>query len=719
MNPKRFILLSLIGSSCLLFSQKKNFTMAEAVNGLRTNLARKTISNFSWDKDSKGYTQIVKGGYLHTDYPSMKTDTLVSLYQLNQYMPAGKKLSYMPYLTFVNLEKAYYNDENHYYILEKKGGRWTLKTLENLPKGAENINVLNDGGLFVYTIKNNLYLQKNSIVDTISNEKDENIISGQFVHRNEFGVTKGIFPAPDNSKIAFYRKDQTMVKDYPIIDWSVVPAENHNIKYPMAGKTSEQVKLGVYDVKSHSVKFLDIVGPKDQYLTAVSWSPDSKWIFVGILNRDQNHLMMNQYDAATGLFVKTLFEEKNPKYVEPQYPMVFLPNSNTEYIWQSQRTGYNHLFLYDLKKGFIKQLTKGDWLVNSILGFNAKDNEIYYESSEASPLEKQLYKINWKSGKKTRLSQIHGTHYGILNSQGTLVADYYSNDTIPRNIDIIDTRSLQTKNILTAENTLKGFDRPQVKLVNLKADDGTPLYGKIILPTNFDPNKKYPAIVYLYNGPHVQLITDSFPVSGNLWYEYMAQHGYVVFTMDGRGSSNRGFKFESATFRQLGTKEMDDQLKGVAYLKSLPYVDSDRLGVHGWSFGGFMTTSLMLRHPGVFKAAVAGGPVMDWKMYEVMYTERYMDTPQDNPEGYETANLLAKTKNLKGKLLLIHGTQDATVVWQHTIDFIRNAVSNGVQLDYFVYPGYEHNVIGKDRVHLMQEVTDYFDENLKNSPTTK
>src|SRR5690606_16292006 len=224
---------------------------------------------------------------------------------------------------------------------------------------------------------------------------------------------------------------------------------------------------------------------------------------------------------------------------------------------------------------------------------------------------------------------------------------------------------------------------------------------------------KYPVIVYLYNGPHVQLVTNRFPASGNLWYEYLAQRGYIVFTMDGRGSSNRGLDFEQATFRHLGKVEMEDQLQGVAFLKTLPYVDAERMGVHGWSFGGFMTTSLMLRHPGIFKCAVAGGPVIDWSMYEVMYTERYMDRPQDNPQGYRQASLLDKVQNLDGKLLVIHGAADSTVVLQHSMKFLKACVDHGVQVDYFVYPGHPHNVRGEDRVHLMQKVTDYFDTFLK------
>ena len=471
--------------------------------------------------------------------------------------------------------------------------------------------------------------------------------------------------------------------------------------------------LGVFNIKKETTTYLKIEGEKDHYLTAVTWSPDSKYIFVAVLNRGQNHMSLNQYEASTGNFVKTLFEEKSDKYVEPQHPLLFFPNSNTDFIWQSQRSGYNHLFHYNIEKGLIAQITKGEWLVTDILGFNEKKKEIFYTSTEVSPTERHLYKINWNSYKKHRIDTAEGTHSGILSADGNFLYDSYSNATTPRVINVVNTSSLKSQNILTAENPLKNYDRPEIKNVSLKADDGTDLYGKIILPTNFDPNKKYPAIVYLYNGPHLQLINNTFPASGNLWYEYMAQNGYIIFTMDGRGSANRGLKFEQAVFRNLGTTEMNDQLKGVSYLKSLPYVDSEKLGIHGWSFGGFMTTSFMLRHPEVFKVGVAGGPVIDWSMYEIMYGERYMDSPQENPQGYATANLLDKTQNLKGKLLMIHGAQDDVVVWQHSVKFVKAAVDNGVQIDYFMYPGHPHNVIGKDRVHLMQKVTDYFDLYLK------
>lgn len=712
MKLHRFSLLMVVlGGS--VFAQTQKFTMAEAVNGLRTNLAVKNISQFSWSGDGKSYIQAVKGGYLITDLKTTKQDTLVSLTQLNKSF-SDKKLKAVPQIKFISKSQGYFNANDQMIWVDKTGSDWKVKSSASLDENAANVKMFGDNQTFAYTVKNNLFVNKNGKAVAVTNDSNENILNGAAnVHRNEFGIDTGIFPAPNSESVAFYRMDQTMVADYPVIDWSVTPAVNHNIKYPMAGQKSHEVTLGVYNIKNQSTTFLKVEGEKDQYLTAITWSPDSKYIFVGVLNRGQNHMKMNQYDAATGNLVKTLFEESDSKYVEPQHPLTFFPNSNTDFIWQSQRTGYNHLFHYNLEKGLVAQITKGDWLVTEILGFNEKKKEIFFTSTKETPLEKHLYKINWTNFKMERLDNAEGVHTGILSSDGNHLYDIYSNANTPKVANIINTNTLKFENILTAENTLKNYQRPEIKNVNLKADDGTPLYGKIILPTNFDPNKKYPVIVYLYNGPHLQLVANTFPASGNLWYEYMAQNGYIIFTMDGRGSSNRGMKFEQAVFRNLGTVEMSDQMKGVDYLKSLPYVNSEKMGIHGWSFGGFMTTSFMLRQPDVFKVGVAGGPVIDWSMYEIMYGERYMDIPQENPQGYATANLLDKVQNLKGKLLMIHGAQDDVVVWQHSIKFIKSAVDNGVQLDYFVYPGHPHNVIGKDRVHLMQKVTDYFDQNLK------
>lgn len=721
MKFQKLCMLSVALLQCLSVSaQNRKYTIAEATNGMSTTLVLKGIKQGSWQPGTHNFCQVVKVGdnsaWIRTAYPSQQTDTIITLDKIRYVDRTQKSLKTLPAFAWLDKNSFWFENDGQLVKIKENNGKVIETSLwYELPTGYDNLHV-DKSGKVAYTVDNNLYLFNNkSKATALTNDTERNIVNGasQGVHRNEFGIDNGIFFSPKGNHLAYYHMDQTMVADYPVINWLVTPAQNHNVKYPMAGGTSHIVTLRVYNTLSGRTVEMKTGAGKDHYLTSVTWSPDEKYIYIAILNRAQNHLWLNQYDAATGEKIKTIFEEESKTYVEPQHELTFLPNSNDKFIWWSELDGYQHLYLYHTNGKLIRQLTTGNYDVNELLGFSEKSNEVIITSAKESPLEKHAYAVNYNNGGIRRIDKEAGTHTITICEDGEYVFDTYTSANVPKVSMIRSTDGTAKKVLLEASNTLKDFDRPQIKTVTLKADDGTPLYGKLILPTSFNAAKKYPVVVYLYNGPHVQLVKNSFPESGNLWYEYMAQRGYVVFTMDGRGSDNRGRKFEQATFRKLGTVEMKDQLKGVEYLKSLPYVDANRMGVHGWSFGGFMTTSLMLRHPGVFKVGVAGGPVMDWKMYEVMYTERYMDTPQENPDGYETANLLTKVKNLNGKLLLIHGTDDATVVWQQSINFLKKSVDENVQVDYFVYPGYEHNVRGKDRAHLMQKVTDYFDLYLK------
>lgn len=697
------------------FAQQKQFTMEDAVLGMGTNLAREDLRQVNWVTGENAFTQAVPAPYgealVKRTVPAMSVDTLARSSELSRQ--TGRQLKNIPSFDWASSREALFQVGNQLFLYTLNGNSGTSKEWLKLPEAADNVSILKSAHEVAYTLGNNLFMvDRQGKTHTVTNDKDPGIVNGHSVHRNEFGISGGIFFSPKGNYLAFYRMDERMVENYPIINWDNTPATVHYTKYPFAGRTSHEVTLGVYNPANGKTVFMETGLPKDHYLTAVTWSPDERSIYIAILNREQNHLWLNQYNAQTGAFVKTLFEEKDDKYVHPQHALTFIPGRNDQFIWWSQRDGFMHLYRYNTSGKLLNQVTKGPWVVTEIAGQSEKRKTFYIVGTKESPLDRNIYAVNWENGKMTRLDSAPGTHSAGLSSSGDYMIDRWSSGSAPRVIDIVSTTGKWKKNLLTAKDPLAAYQRPKIENVTIKAEDGTPLYGKLIYPVNFNPAKKYPTIVYLYNGPNVQIITNGFPSSGNLWYEYMAQHGYVIFTMDGRGSNNRGLKFEQATFRQLGTVEMQDQLKGVDYLKSLPFVDANRLGVHGWSFGGFMTTSLMLRHPGVFKCGVAGGPVMDWKMYEVMYTERYMDTPQENPEGYEAANLLTKVKNLQGKLLLIHGTIDSTVVWQHSVKFLKECVDNKVQVDYFVYPGYEHNVRGRDRVHLMQKITDYFDQNL-------
>ncbi len=550
-----------------------------------------------------------------------------------------------------------------------------------------------------------------------------NIVLGESVHRNEFGINGGLFWSPKASRLAFYRMDQSMVVDYPIVNTKAREAEVRNIKYPMAGMKSHEVTVGVWDCADEKLVYLNTardttVHEREMYLTNIAWSPDEQYVFIAKVNREQNHMWLEQYDAATGDFVKVLFEETNPRYVEPCEPMIFTPKGN-QFLWYSMRDGYKHLYLYNLDGTLVKQVTKGEYEVEGFIQFDKKGENIFIYANKGNLAGRDAYRVNLKDGKMTLLTDGKGTHSVVLNENGDCYVDVYSSVDVPAAAywnKVKYGKKLQqiSYRLYVSENPLKDYAMPGIKLGTIKAADGkTDLYYRLITPPNMKPSEKYPTLVYVYGGPHSQLVTDSWLGGGNLYFMFLAQQGYVVFTVDNRGTDNRGFEFESCTHRHLGEIEMADQMEGVKFLKSLPYVDQDRMGVEGWSFGGFMTITMKLAHPEVFKVGCAGGPVIDWKWYEIMYGERYMDTPQENPEGYEANCLLNKAKDLEGRLLIIHGCEDNTVVWQHSLEFIERCINNFKQVDYFVYPHHEHNVRGMERNHLYYKMFQYYEDHLK------
>ena len=555
----------------------------------------------------------------------------------------------------------------------------------------------------------------------LTTDGSREIVYGQSVHRNEWGIEKGTFWSPDGQRLAFYRMDQSMVTDYPQVDIFPRSAAYEPDKYPMAGMTSHKVTVGVYDLKTGKTVYLKTPDNSDNpetpvYFTNIAWSPDSKYIFMFELNRDQNDCRLKCYDAQTGKFSYQLCRETSDKYVEPLHPIQFLPWDSNLFILQSQKNGYNHLYLYNIKGECVKQLTSGPWVVMEVLGFNKQQKSIVFAANKEHPLHRRLYSVSVANGRMTALETVDGIHRAALSPSGNLLIDRFSTPMRPRVIDVVDIAKGKARhtNLLDAEDPWKDYQQPIFECGTIKAADSkTDLYYRMVKPADFNPEKKYPTVIYVYGGPHAHNVDVSWHYGSRSWETYMAQKGYIVFILDNRGSENRGRDFEQATFHQLGQVEMQDQMCGVDYLKTLPYVDMSRLGVHGWSFGGFMTITLMLNHPDVFKVGVAGGPVIDWKWYEVMYGERYMGTPQNNPEGYAKSSLIDKAGNLKGRLQIITGYNDQTVVPQHCLSFLDACIKAGTQPDFFAYPGEEHNMRGHASVHLHERITRYFEDYLK------
>ena len=655
-----------------------------------------------------------------------KEQPLFTLDQLNRWMKTDEstKVHSLYYVSFPYAGKSlvYVMAKGRRYLVDFKKHKtvWqqdaAAETLADWNAVSRNVAYVKDYNLFVRTA--------DGVEHQISNDASREILYGTSVHRDEFGWSKGTFWSPNGEKLLFTRMDQTMVSDYPQVvipevDWQPEESQSRIAtpapdKYPMAGEKMHKVTLGVYDMKTGQTVYLKAGDPTDRYFTNPAWSPDGRTVYLFELNRDQNDCQLVSYNAETGERIAELYRETDPKYVEPLHPIVFLPWDPNYFVMQSQRDGYNHLYLYKKDGTLVRQITSGPWVVMEMLGFDSKHKAIIYASNECSPIQRNLWIVDVNTGKRALYDNGAGWHNGMLSADGLWLVDNWQEPDVPRKICITNVATARHTPYFTADDPWKGYSVPEYRCGTIKAADGvTDLYYRMVMPVGFDPSKKYPTIVYVYGGPHAHNVDARWHYCSRSWETYMAQKGYLLFIVDNRGSENRGKAFEQVTFRHLGIEEMKDQMEGVKFLKTLPYVDASRLGVHGWSFGGFMTTNLMLTYPDVFKVGVAGGPVIDWKWYEVMYGERYMDTPQSNPEGYAGSSLLPKAKNLKGRLEIIIGDNDATVVPQHALTFLKACIGAGTQPDFFVYPGEPHNMRGHQSVHLHERISRYFDDYLK------
>ena len=686
-------------------AQLKELRLSDAVSG--RNIRPASLVDFHWMPDSECFTYL-SDNYQHLLKGTVKgsdVDTLLSVQEFNSL--SGSQLYALGGVEWMTINTFRVNDGRKYFLfdLQKK----SVQRLVELPEGAANGTQHPRTGHVAYTMGNEVGISAvGGKKFEVTNIGDPNIVSGQAIARSEFGISGGLFWSPDGTRLAFYQKDESNVADYPLLDNTTTPGTLRSIKYPMAGQGSEKASVGIYELGSRNLVYFFAQNGKDNYLTNLSWTPDNKYVLVAEVNRDQDHMWLQVFDAATGKYVKTLFEETSNTWVEPEHPAFFPEANSNNFVWVSESAGFDNLYYYDFDGKLIRQLTNHNFVVKDIMEYN--NGQLYYTTTGERPTETHVYSVDLK-GKFRILTRATGTHRVNIAPNGKYFHDRFSSTTVANNQWIIDTRGKIVRVLLEADDKLKEYRIGKTELSTIEGPDGTKLYTRMITPSDFDPDKQYPVLVYVYGGPHLQLVTQSWCGGASTWMYWMAEQGYIIYSVDNRGSANRGKAFESQIHRQLGTVEIEDQMAGVEYLKSLPYVDTNRLAVHGWSFGGFMTSSLMLRKPGTFNVGVAGGPVTDWKYYEVMYGERYMDRPEQNEKGYEQASLMTHAQNLEGKLMLIHGTVDDVVVMQHSLSLIQRFVELGVQMDFFPYPMHPHNVGGKDRVHLMEKVLTYIMEN--------
>ncbi len=560
---------------------------------------------------------------------------------------------------------------------------------------------------FAYLHENGLFLLDSAGKSTLVYQSEEKAVTaGQTAARDEFGIEKGTYWSNDGEKLAFFITDQRPVTEYPLVDIEKPIATLRNIRYPMAGAASEQTTIGIYHLNTGKTIVIDKQGAPEDYLCCVTFTPDNQQLLAAELTRNQQHCRVNLFDAGTGRFQKTVLQEDDQKYSEPEHTPLFIPGKDDLFIWQSRRNGYNTPYLYSMCNGLVCQLANLDGEVTRIVGYSQQTEQLFFECNAFDCTARSLMAADLE-GHLTLLGDTHSTHKGTLLQDGYYI-DEMESPTTPYRVTLRQLGNKEGYDLYSSKNPLEGYAVPEVEIGSIR-QNGYDISYRLVRPTNYQADQKYPLVCYFYGGPHVQLIRKDWNC-GTAGFEYMmAQAGYMVFTIDPRGSANRGKVFEQEIWRNIGGPQIEDYVTAVEWIcQQEKIIDSNRIGVYGWSFGGFISTSLMLKVGHLFKVGVAGGPVTNWRLYEVMYTERYMQTPQENPEGYNQHDLTRYVGQLEGKLLLIHCNTDPVVLWQNSLDILQQAVKNDKQIDYAVYVGHPHNVRGPERVHLMKKVRQYF-----------
>jgi dipeptidyl-peptidase-4 len=709
------IIIMLLLSFALNITQVFNqyFTIKDIEPGLGTYLKPSTINNLQWLGNSDWYAYSNDTCLFATN---LKGDSIINFLGL-------KKLNYILSSKGDTVFKVF---PPAIVLSEYRVGIKTKKSLIifnrmndeavcfSYPDSAENISLNPATHCIAYTLGNNIYIQDSlSFAQQITFDSIDGFKNGDIVFRNEFGIEKGLSWSPKGNYLSYYKKNESFVTTYPLVKLATPLVKYKPIRYPLAGSKSEESDVWVYSLSTGTHIKIDITGDPEQYNTNISWLPDESALYIQHLNRDQDTMVLKSYSSASGRMVEVLFTETDEKYVEPQFPVVFSEVHYGNFFYQSERDGYNHIYYYDASKMELQQLTQGAWDVTKFIGADKDENYIYFMSNRDNPLDNLLYRLDIRTGTISRCTSEPGTHIVLPGYNMKLFFDEYSSMNNPRNINLIDNEGNIRKRMHAAKVPFNDIKLGEVITGTLLAgDDTTVLYYRLVKPVNLSRSKKYPVVIYLYGGPHLQLVTNDWMDRTAYFQQYLAQHDIASFVLDTRGSDNRGREFEDCIYRQSGIPQMQDQIKGIEFLKSLSFIDKNRIGIHGWSYGGYMTLSMMLNYPDIFKVGVAGGPVTSWSTYEVMYGERYMDRPEQNPQGYAKTDLVSKVDRLEGKLLIIHGGIDPVVLPQNSLTFIEQGIKKGKDIDFFIYPSHEHNVQGTDRVHLIKMITDYFIGNL-------
>jgi len=615
-----------------------------------------------------------------------------------------------------NSEKLYRHSKKSIYYLYDLNTKKVTKISEKkirLPEFSPNSKYIS------YIYKNNIYTYDiNSEETTKITHKGlpNKIICGatDWVYEEEFGFTKAYAWSPNSESIAYYIFDESKVPEFSmdVFEEGLYPKQER-FKYPKAGERNSKVRINIFNIKSGKNIEAKINKKKEFYFPRMKWTNKSNRLFVQRMNRHQNHLELLSVNPSNG-DASLVFEEKENTYIDVHDNLIFY-NDDSFFLWTSEKDGYNHIYLYRIDGKKIRQITKGDWEVTQFYGYDQINKTLYYQSTEKSSLQRDIYSINVFGKKKKLLSKERGSNNAKFSKNYKYFINTYSSANSPNIIDLYDSRGKKQRNIKNSNKltqTLTEYNLTKKEFFEFTTEDGVNLNGWMMKPIDFDSNKKYPVLMYVYGGPGSQTVTDSWG-GQYMWYQMLCQQGYIVVSIDNRGTGGRGSEFKKCTYKELGKLETIDQIEGAKYLSSLSYVDKQRIGIWGWSYGGYMSSLCILKGSQYFNTAIAVAPVTNWRFYDTIYTERYMQTPQENSDGYDLNSPIHYADSLSGNYLLIHGSADDNVHVQNTYEMVNALVKANKQFELFIYPDKNHSIYGGNtRLHLFTQITDFITKNL-------
>lgn len=709
------------------FAQQKQAITLEDIWSKPTFQAR-SVPGFNWMRDGRYYSALAPDGLVQYEVTTgQPTQTLVALTNL-RVAGSTQPLAVDGYGFNADEKKILFSTETepiyrrsskaNYYVYDR-----AAQTLVPLSQGGKQgyATFSPDGKRVAFTRDNNLFvvdlstMQETAVTtDGVSNK----IINGStdWVYEEEFEFAQAFFWSPDSRQLAYYTFDESAVPEYNMQEWGALYPQDYRYKYPKAGEKNSIVSISAYEVASRRVVKMDVGPEPDQYIPRVVWTQTPNLLSIRRMNRLQNKLELLHADATTGK-TQIVLTDSDKAYVEVNDDLRYLQGGK-EFLFSSEKDGYRHLYLYDLKGKLVRQLTKGAWEITEINGFDEKNGLVYYTSTEASPLQRQLYRVSLKGQGKTRLSEAGGgTDRANISPDCRYYLNYHSGAGVPQTVSLRNGKDGKLVKVLEdnepLRQTLSRYDLGKTEFFSFKTSEGVSLNGQMIKPANFNPSQKYPVLMHVYGGPGSQTNADSWGGTNYLWHQLLTQSGYLVVIVDNRGTGARGAAFKKATYANLGKLETIDQGEAASYLGTLPYVDKSRIGIWGWSFGGYMSALAITKNADLFKMAISVAPVTNWRYYDSVYTERFLKTPQENPGGYDDNSPVQFAQQLKGKYLLVHGTGDDNVHFQNSIAWVDAMIKANKDYQTLYYPNRNHGIYGGNtRLHLYRQMTDFVVKNL-------